>query len=449
MAFFNLIIWGENDQIKLVHIYSCKYRLFTDLSIMITIYNKWTLTPRYTTQGDIVKAEEFVARYYTERKGTNSLKWDALDVRFGDPDLLSMWVADMEFKTPECVVEALEKRVQHGVFGYSLVPNSYYEAIIQWELEHHHYELQKEWIRITPGVVAALYWAINIFTNPGDAVIIQTPVYYPFHHGVRDSHRKLVTCELDYDRGIFTFNPERFEEAIIDNAVKLYIMCSPHNPAGRVWTRKELETMLEICKKHHVLVISDEIHQDLTFSDHPHIPAGIINKERYNDTLITCFASSKTFNLATCLTSTVVIENEELRKKWDAFTKVYHNVDVNIFGITAVEAALCGGEEWYAGLKEVIQSNYELVVEGLQEFSDLYVSPLEGTYLVLLDLRNYVPLEEIRDFMQKKCKLAVDYGEWFGKSWKGFIRLNLATHPDFIREAISNIVMNLRGLVNQ
>lgn len=398
-------------------------------------------------KGSIMNAEEFVEKYYVDRTGTASLKWDALDVRFGDPSLISMWVADMEFRTPECVTDALRKRVDHGVFGYSFVPDSYYEAVIDWECSHHGYKVEKDWIRVSPGVVAAIYWSVNCYTNPGDAVIITTPVYYPFHNAVKDSGRKLVTCDLKYDKGVFTFDAEAFEKAIVDNDVKMHILCSPHNPAGRVWTAEELTSMLEICYKHNVLVVSDEIHQDLVLSsERKHIPSAVVADGKYSKNLITCFASSKTFNLATCLTSTIVIEDEELRKKWDVFTNVYHNVEVNVFGVTAVEAALRGGEEWYEGLKQVLESNYQIVVDGLSEFEDVYVSPLEGTYLVFVDLRNRVALEDTHEFTQDRCRLAVDYGEWFGSNFAGFIRLNMGTHPDTVRKAVANIAEGLRAL---
>lgn len=392
-----------------------------------------------------MNVKEFCEKYYVDRMGTDSLKWDALDVRFGNPDLISMWVADMEFRTPECVTDALQKRVEHGVFGYSFVPESYYEAVIDWEYSHHGYQMEKQWMRISPGVVAALYWSVNMYTREDDAVIIMTPVYYPFHNCVKDSGRKLITCDMNYDQGVYTVDFEAFEKKIIDHDVKMYILCSPHNPAGRVWKEDELERMLEICARHNVLVIADEIHQDLVFTG-KQIPAATIAGGKYANHMITTFASSKTFNLATCLTSTVVIENEELRKTWDKFTNVYHNVEVNIFGITAVEAALRGGEAWYQGLRQVIWQNYQTLVAQMKEFPEAYISPLEGTYLVFMDLRNYIPLDQTREFIQNQCNLAVDYGEWFGENWKGFIRLNMGTSPETVMKAIENIKTNLRNI---
>lgn len=393
-----------------------------------------------------MEIKEFCSKYHVDRVGTASLKWDALDVRFGDPDLISMWVADMEFRTPECVVEALHQRVEHGVYGYSYVPESYYQAVIDWQAGHHGYRPEREWMRISPGVVAALYWTVNMYTKPDDSVIILTPVYYPFHNCVKDSGRNLITCDLNYDKGVYTVDFDEFEKQITDHEVKLFILCSPHNPVGRVWSEEELERLLEICDRHQVLVLADEIHQDLVFGGHRHIPAAAVAGGKYADNMITAFAASKTFNLATCLTSTVIIENEELRKVWDTFTNVYHNVEVNIFGITAVEAALQGGEEWYQALKQVIDHNYRMIVTEMKEFPEVYIAPLEGTYLLFMDLRHYVAIEQTKEFTQNQCRLAVDYGEWFGGNWKGFIRLNLGTAPETVMQAIGNIKENLRKI---
>lgn len=393
-----------------------------------------------------MEVKDFCKKYYVDRMGTDSLKWDALDVRFGNPGLISMWVADMEFRAPECVIEALHKRVDHGIYGYSFIPDSYFQAVIDWESSHHGYKPEKEWLRVSPGVVSALYWMVNMYTKEEDSILIMTPVYYPFHNCVKDSNRKLITCDLNYDKGVYTVDFEAFEKKIVDNHVKMYIMCSPHNPAGRVWKEEELEKMLEICARHNVLVISDEIHQDLVFSEHKQIPAATVANGKYADNIITAFAASKTFNLATCLTSTIVIKNKELREIWDKFTNVFHNVEVNIFGITAVEAALRGGNEWYEDLKKVIYQNYQTVVEEMKEFPEVYISPLEGTYLLFMDLRNYVDIEQIKEFTQNQCNLAVDYGEWFGANWKGFIRLNMGTTPEIVRNAVENIKKNLRKI---
>ena len=387
---------------------------------------------------------EFCARYAVERKGTNSLKWDALDERFGDPDLIAAWVADMEFKAPEAVLDAMQQRIAHGVFGYSFVPESFYEAFIDWEKRHHGYEVKKEWMRFSTGVVTALYWFVNAYTKPDDAVLILTPVYYPFHNAVKDTGRKLVTCELVNDKGTYHIDFDAFEKSIVDNDVKLFIQCSPHNPVGRVWTEEELTTILSICRKHNVLVISDEIHQDLVMEGHKHIPSAIVNGGEFADGLITVTAPSKTFNLAGLLTSHIIIENEQLRAEFDAYVKTVNQTEVNILGLTAAEAAYRHGQEWLDGLLAVIKHNYEHVKQHLQEKAPgIIISPLEGTYLIWLDMRNVIDADQTKEFIQDRCRIAVDFGEWFGSEGKGFIRLNMATEPRFVELAVENILSNL------
>lgn len=387
---------------------------------------------------------EFCERYAVERKGTNSLKWDALDERFGDPDLIAAWVADMEFKAPEAVLEAMQQRIAHGVFGYSFVPESFYEAFIDWEKRHHGYEVKKEWIRFSTGVVTALYWFINAYTKPDDAVMIITPVYYPFHNAVKDTGRKLVTCELVNEEGKYHVDFNEFEKSIVDNDVKLFIQCSPHNPVGRVWTEEELTTILSICKKHDVLVVSDEIHQDLVMEGHKHIPSAIVNDGEFADRLITVTAPSKTFNLAGLLNSQIIIENEQLRTQFDEYVKTVNQTEVNILGLTAAEAAYRHGQEWLDGLLAVIRHNYDHVKRHLQEKApEIIISPLEGTYLIWLDLRNVIDPEKTKEFIQDRCRIAVDFGEWFGSEGKGFIRLNMATEPRFVELAVVNILSNL------
>lgn len=383
--------------------------------------------------------EEFCDRYYVDRKGTNSRKWDWLDVKFGQDDLLSLWVADMEFKTPEPVVEALIKRVEHGVYGYSYVPESYYDAFINWQKKHHNYDMKNEWVRFAPGIIPALYWFVSMYTKVKDAVIVMTPVYYPFLNAVLDTNRTLVTCDLKDDMGCFTIDYEGFENKIIANKVKLFILCSPHNPVGRVWSEQELEGLFKICKKHGVLIISDEIHQDFIMPGHKHIPSAIVANGNYADMIITANSASKTFNLASCMHSNIIIESPELRKTFDAFANQYNKAETSLFGLVASEAAYNGGEEWLTNLQKVIRHNYDYMVEELCEFESIYVTPLEGTYLVFIDLRAYVDANDIKDFMQNKCHLACDYGEWFGENWGGFIRINAATHPDFIKTAMARL----------
>ncbi|WP_291635546.1 MalY/PatB family protein [Clostridium sp.] len=388
--------------------------------------------------------KEFCKKYSVDRIGTNSLKWDALDKRYGDKNLISMWVADMEFKTPEVVISAMQKRIEHGIFGYSYVPDSYYDSFIKWEKNEHNYEVNKEWMRFSTGVVTALYWFVNAFTELGDSVIIITPVYYPFHNAVKDNGRKLITSELININGAYTIDFQGFENSIIENDVKLFIQCSPHNPAGRVWTEEELDKVLSICNRHNVLVVSDEIHQDIIIGENKQIPSAIVSGGRYADNLITITAPSKTFNLAGLLTSNIIISNEEIRSKYDAYVKTVNQTEVNIIGLTAAEAAYNHGKEWLDSLLDVIRHNYNYVKNRLNEKAPkIIITPLEGTYLAWLDLRGYIDTNDTRTFIQDKCGLAVDLGEWFSEDCKGFVRLNMATDPRFVEKAVDNIIKNI------
>ena len=388
-----------------------------------------------------MKKQEFLKEYLVDRKNTNSLKWDALDVRYGDPDLISMWVADMEIKSPKEIIEALKNRCEHGVFGYSYASDEYYSALISWLKENHNFNIEKDWIRFSQGVVTAIYCFINIFTKINDSVLILTPVYYPFHNAVKDNNRKLITSDLINDNGYFTINYEDVEKKIIENDVKLFIQCSPHNPAGRVWKEDELRKILEICKKHNVLVVSDEIHQDLVLKGNKHIPAATVDNCKYADNIITVNAASKTFNLAGLTHSNIIISNPKIREKFDFEFKKINQTEVNILGMLATQVGYEKGKEWLENLIDLIQDNYDYLKSELNKnIPDIIVTPLEGTYLAFLDLRKIISVNEIKNFIQDKARLAIDFGEWFGDSFKGFIRLNLATDPEIVKKAVSNII---------
>ena len=387
-----------------------------------------------------MQKEKFLKEYLVERKGTYSLKWDALDKRFGNADLISMWVADMEIKAPKEVIEALKERCEHGVFGYSYVSDEYYSSVINWLKEKHNYEIKKEWLRFTNGVVTAIYCFVNIFTKVDDAILILTPVYYPFHNAVKDNNRKLITCDLKNTDGYFTIDYDEVEKKIVENNVKLFIQCSPHNPAGRVWKEEELAKILEICKKHNVLVISDEIHQDIIMKGYKHIPSAIVANGKYADNLITVSAASKTFNLAGLIHSNIIISNAELRKKYDDEIKKINQTEISILGMLATQVAYEKGSEWLENVKEIIEDNFNyLKTELNKHIPEITITNLEGTYLVFLDLRKIIPIDKVKEFIQDKCNLAIDFGEWFGASFKGFIRINLATDPEIVKKAVENI----------
>ena len=381
---------------------------------------------------------------YVDRKNTNCEKWDGLQEMYNQDGLLAMWVADMDFQVPDCVITALQNYVNEAVFGYYKTPDAYYEAFINWEKTYHDFEVKKEWIRFSPGVVAGFNWIVEFMTQPNDAIIVTTPVYYPFMNAVKNNGRKLITSDLVSTNGTYTIDFSDFEQKIIENDVKLFILCSPHNPVGRVWTRDELKTLLDICRKHNVFVISDEIHHDWVYHENKHIPSMTVGD--YDDMMIMLTAPSKTFNLAGCQNSVIVIPDEKLREKWDTYTNQIHITNGNSFGYVAATAAYKDGRAWFDEVKEIIYGNYEYVRDTLtKELPTVTVSPLEGTYLAWIDMKAYLNPKELADFMQNKCGLAFDYGDWFGGELYGtFIRMNLATSRENVELAVKRIVENLK-----
>ncbi|MDR1834445.1 MAG: pyridoxal phosphate-dependent aminotransferase [Fusobacteriaceae bacterium] len=390
---------------------------------------------------------KFLENHLVRRHGTNCYKWDDLESKFGDKDLISMWVADMDFKTSEHVVSALMERISQGVFGYSNAPAEYWRIFSDWMETRHHFLLRKEWVRFSTGCVTGIAWAVNAFTNPGDACLILTPVYYPFHNVVTNNKRKLVKVDLTYHAGHFSMDFQAIEKAVIENDVKMFIQCSPHNPAGRVWTEEELEAVLEICKRHNVLVVSDEIHQDITMKGHPFIPAAAVRKGAYAEIVITLNSASKTFNLASLPHSHIIITNEALMKQYDDFASALNRTEINVLAVAATMAAYQHGGEWLDNALEIIGDNYDYLKYTLNaEAPDIATCALEGTYLAFLDMRKCVETGHLREFIQDRCRLAVDYGEWFGENWAGFVRLNLATDPAYVRQAVRNIVGELKRI---
>ena len=388
--------------------------------------------------------EKFCQDNCVERKGTGTLKWDSLQEVFGDADLLPLWVADMEIQSPPSAREAMAKRVSHGVFGYGKVEDSYFDAFFAWQKKHHGMDVAKENVRFATGVVGSLYAAVRAYTPEGASVVICPPVYYPFYDAILNTGRKLVTCELDNQDGHYTLDLEKFEKAVTENQVKMFILCSPHNPVCRVWTEEELDGVLGICKKHGVLVVSDEIHQDFAYEDHPFVSSGMVGGGKYRDILIVLNSGSKTFNLAGLIHSHVIIYDEKLMETYDAYIKSIGSPEVNLMGVTGMEAAYRGGEEWFENVKGLIRHNYEYMKgEFAKALPKIVVTPLEGTYLSWIDLRGYMPGDKVADFIQNKCRLACDVGEWFSFTGHGFVRINLATDTKNIKTAVERIIANM------
>ncbi|HCM88971.1 MULTISPECIES: MalY/PatB family protein [Vagococcus] len=388
--------------------------------------------------------EKFIENYYVERAGTNSVKWDGMNERFSTADLLPLWVADMDFKVPKEVQAKMIERIEHGVFGYSLVSDSYYNSFMKWQKKRHNIEIKKEWIRFTTGVVNSFNYLIQAFSQENESVIILAPVYYPFYDAIINNNRQLVVSHLENNKGIYGINFEQFEADIIENKVKLFLHCSPQNPVGRVWSKNELERLLEICLKHGVKVISDEIHQDFIQPGQEFISTLSV-EEKYLDHLFVLSAPSKTFNIASLLHSHLLIPNQELRSEYDLFAEKAVNNTVSLMGTIATEAAYTYGSEWLDELIEVIEHNYKVMSQLFEkELPHVVVSPKEATYLAWVDLSYYLKEQDIVNIMEEKAKIAVDYGEWFDANHSSFIRINLATKTENIVEATQKLISFLK-----
>lgn len=376
---------------------------------------------------------------FVDRRNTNCNKWDGLKEKFGSADLQAMWVADMDFQAPQCVRDALKDYLKQGVFGYYHVSDSYFDAFIQWEKNVHNYNVKREWLRVTPGVVPAINWFLQAMTAPGDEILVLTPVYYPFMEAVENNDRKLICCDLAAQDGTYTIDFASLEETLRTHRIKAFIFSSPHNPVGRVWTRDELKKLLDLMRGYSVFVISDEIHQDIVFEGSTHIPSATAGE--YDDMLVTLTAASKTFNLAGLQNSLIIIPDKKIRSRFDDYLTKIRITPSNPMGYIAVEAAYRGGAAWAAACRRQIFENYHLLRDALQKRAPkAVISPLEGTYLMWVDLGAYVKAEEMADFMERRCGLAVDYGEWFGGERFGtFIRLNLATSCELVQAAADKL----------
>ncbi|NEU30023.1 pyridoxal phosphate-dependent aminotransferase [bacterium LRH843] len=373
------------------------------------------------------------------RKKTNSLKWDMLKERYGKEDLVPMWVADMDFRAPQAVLDALQEKVEHGIFGYPAHDEEVDVAVQSWLKRRFNWSIEKNSILYTAGIVPTISYIIQAFTEPGDEIVIQTPVYYPFYDVVRKNNRELIRNPLSFDGDRYEMDLNHLEEVITEKT-KMIILCHPHNPVGRVWKRDELEALAAICNKHNLLIVSDEIHADLLFKDQQHIPFASLNEDTASRTF-TCLAPSKTFNLAGIQTSYVVVENKELHQKLanhlaDSFVSM-----TNIFTGIATKAAYTHGEKWLNDLMDYVQENYEYVKNYVQTHMPvLRVMDSEGTYLLWLDCSK-LPLTaaERKKWLVEEAKVAFNHGAIFGEEGKNFERINLACPRKTLHEGLERI----------
>lgn len=377
------------------------------------------------------------------RRGTDSVKWNQQDYA----DLIPLWVADMDFPASQPVIEALTERVQHGVYGYAKVPDAFYDAVSGWSERKHRFQLQREWILPVLGVVPALSAIVAALTESGDKVLIQEPVYHCFFSSIERNGCEVVSNDLLYQDGQYKIDFDDFETKASDPKVKLFILCSPHNPAGRVWTKTELERLGEICLKHDVLVISDEIHCDLVFEGYQHIPFGTINPLFLANT-ITCIAPSKTFNLAGLQAATVIVADPLLNKKVQHAFLVNEIASISPFAITGLIAAYQQGEDWLKQVLVYIHDNYSYLKNFIAEhLPTLKVVPLEGTYLVWVDCSAFkLSSRKLGQMLLQDVHLQVNVGSMYGKGSDCFIRLNIACSRSILDEGLvrlKNVLLNL------
>lgn len=360
------------------------------------------------------------------RLNTASVKWERTKEIFGGEDLWPMWVADMDFRPPQAVIDALKQRLDHGIFGYTFIPKSTYQAIGEWLKERHGWEIKPSWILYCGGVVQAISTAIESFTKPGDKILLQAPVYTPFFEMIEKNGRMVANSPLRLVDGKYEMDFISFENEL-KKGCKLFLLCNPHNPVGRVWTKEELMKIGDLCLQYNCLILSDEIHSDIIYKNYKHIPIASLSPELSNQT-ITFVAPSKTFNLAGLQASAVMIKNESLRNLFSETQKKHGVFSLNVFGIIGMETAYREGEQWLQDLLDYLEENKNYTLDFLQKFApQITCIPSEGTYLLWLDCRK-LALEDkqLHELFIQKGKLALEPGTKYGPGGEGFMRMNIA-----------------------
>lgn len=382
-----------------------------------------------------------------ERHGTDCLKFDFAEARHRSPDLLSLWVADMDFPTAPEILEAIAARTQHGIFGYTMPTEGYFKALDSWCSRRYGWRIAANQVTITPGVVYALAASIRAFTQPDDAVIIQQPVYYPFGSVITSNDRKIVSAPLTFENNAYSIDFEAFEQAIAENDVKLFLLCNPHNPGGRVWTADELTKLAEICKRHNVIVVSDEIHMDFARPGYTHTPFLSLD-EKLTQQAIACTSASKTFNLAGLQVANTIIPNEELRRAFRKAVEATGYGEGNTLGLVATQTAYEHGEQWLTELKAYLEDNWKLVADTLaQRTPQLKLIDSGSTYLAWIDCRALgLYGSKLQRFIEDEAGLWLDCGDMFGKEGDGFIRINLATQRSYLARALDQLATAVEHL---
>lgn len=379
----------------------------------------------------------------TYRRGTNCVKWDTAK----DDDVIPMWVADMDFEAAPCIMNALRKRVGHGIFGYTVVPDSYYESVVGWFGRRHGWSIEPGWIIYTSGVVPAISAVIKALATPGDKVLIQTPVYNCFFSSIRNNGCEIVENPLVYDNNTYHIDFKEFERKVSDDSVRLFLLCNPHNPAGRVWTREELERMNDICMNHGVTVISDEIHCELVMPGHEYTPFASISKACL-DNSVTLVSPTKAFNIAGLQIANIIASNNDMRRKIDRAININEVCDVNPFGVEALQAAYNEGGEWLDSLNKYLFDNYTgLCAFFKNNMPGIGVTRLEGTYLVWADIRDTgLASDTLTDMLLNEGRVMVNSGTMYGrKAGEGFVRINIACQRSRMMEGLRRMATVING----
>lgn len=380
----------------------------------------------------------------TERRGTNSYKWDSV----ADPDVIPMWVADMDFRTAPVIIDALRRRVDHGIFGYTKVPAAYYKTVADWFGSRHGWRPSEDWILYTSGVVPALSVVIKAFTQPGDKVIVQTPVYNCFFSSIRNNGCEASYNSLIYADNTYTMDFDDLERKAADPRAKLLLLCNPHNPAGRVWTRDELRRLGDICNRNGVTVVADEIHCEFVSPGYKYVPYGSLGDEYMHNAII-LNAPSKAFNTAGLQIANIISDNADWRRRIDRAININEVCDVNPFGVIALMAAYSDeGAEWLRQLNEYLYANYQRLLGFFQkELPQFPVTKLEGTYLVWVDCSVLgMPSEQIEEYLLKEDKVWVNAGSMYGQDGDRFIRINIACPRQRMDEGLRRIAAGLKRL---
>lgn len=377
-----------------------------------------------------------------DRKGTNCSKWDGLKNKFGKEDLLALWVADMDLAVPKRVRDTLQERLKHPVYAYTLNSDSFYQSIIDWYNTEFDWQIEKEWILPEHGVVVSINAAIEAFTQKGDGVLVQTPVYPPFTTSIKRHERKIVESCLSFNDGITTIDFNDFEKKAKD--AKLFLLCSPHNPSTRAWTKNELEQMVDICYRNDVVIVSDEIHSDLVFNS-IHLPVATMKYAK--DITLTLHAPSKTFNIAGLNTSYLIVPNLELRRKYKSAHDKFGLSSGNVFGLTALEAAYTEGKEWLEALREQLVVNSQYIKEYISSnIPEITVYRHDATFLMWLDCSALgLDDKQLSEFFINEAELGLNSGISFGEAGSGFMRLNIGTDLNTLKEAMRRLYSAIEG----